>query len=229
MLKSWLVSLQNMSITALIPSSDWLKSTSGYWVTQSIFQRLVLLTRRKKGNIMLPAVCLLSAVWPNTPTTQATLYQRPDCWRRFLVLLVIDVIKPPGTYFNNWLQLSCRSSKFSFSFPATSVLLYALLDPIRELAKCFKYFLDKHCMQVAMSSTFPSANDVIVLCWILYNKSLIVATFFFQRTTAFELFFYSTYLHFRFLVLGKQKLKISVSRPDLFDSWSFTVVLFLHT
>ena len=177
---------------------------------------------------MLPAVCLLSAVWRQTPTTQATLYQRPDCWRRFLVLLVIDVIKPPGTYFNNWLQLSCRSSKFSFSFPATSVLLYALLDPIRELAKCFKYFSDKHCMQVATSSTFPSANDVIHLCWILYNKSLIVATFFFQRTTAFELFFCSTYLHFRFLVLGKQKLKISVSRPDLFDSWSFTVVLFLH-
>ena len=82
-------------------------------------------------------------------------------------------------------------------------------------------------MQVATSSTFPSANDVIDLCWILYNKSLIVATFFFQRTTAFELFFYSTYLHFRFLVLGKQKLKISVSRPDLFDSWSFTCSCFI--
>ena len=227
MLKSWLVSLQNMSITALIPSSDWLKSTSGYWVTQSIFQRLVLLTRRKKGNIMLPAVCLLSAVWPNTPTKQPTLYQRPDCWRQFLVLLFIEVIKPPGIYFNNWLQLSCRSSKFSSSFPATSVLLYAPLDPIRELAKCFNYFSDKHYMQVATSSTFPSANDVIDLCWILYNKSLIVATFFFQRTTAFELFFYSTYLHFRFLVLGKQKLNISVSRPDLFDSWSFTCSCFI--
>ena len=36
---------------------------------------------------------------------------------KFFVLLVIDVIKPPGTYFNNWLQLSCRSSKFSSSFP----------------------------------------------------------------------------------------------------------------
>ena len=144
---------------------------------------------------MLPAVCVLSAVWPNTPTTQATLYQRPDCWRRFLVLLVIDVIKTPGTYFNNWLQLSCRSSKFSSSFLATSVLLYALLDPIRELAKCFKYFSDKHCKQVATCSTFPSANDVIDLCWILYNKSLIVATFFFQRTAAFELFCCSTYLH----------------------------------
>ena len=63
-------------------------------------QWLVFLTRRKKGNIMLP-VCLLSAFWPQTPTVQATLYQRPDCWRRFLVLLVIDIIKPPGTYFSN--------------------------------------------------------------------------------------------------------------------------------
>ena len=43
-----------------------------------VSQRLVLLTRRKKGKIML-TVCLLSAVWPQTPTTQATLYQRPDC------------------------------------------------------------------------------------------------------------------------------------------------------
>ena len=85
---------------------------------------------------MLP-VCFLSAVWPQTPTTQATLYQRPDCWKRFMVLLVKDVIKPPGTYFNNWLQLSCRSSKFSSPFPATSVLLYAPLDPVREPAKCF--------------------------------------------------------------------------------------------
>ena len=61
---------------------------------------------------------------------------------KFLVLLVIDVIKPPGTYFNNWSQLSCRSSKFSSSFPATSVLLYAPQDPIREAGKCFlKIFL----------------------------------------------------------------------------------------
>ena len=134
-------------------------------------------------------MCLLSAVWPRTPTTQATLYRRPDCWRRFLILLVINVIKPPGTYFKNWFHLSCRSSKFSYSFPATSVLLYAPLDPIREPAKCFIFFSDKHCMQVATSSTFPSGNDVIDLCWILYNKPRIVATSFFQRTTTFELFF----------------------------------------
>ena len=41
-----------------------------YWlVLRSLYsQRLVLLTKRKKGNIMLP-VYLISAVWPQTPTT----------------------------------------------------------------------------------------------------------------------------------------------------------------
>ena len=72
---------------------------------------------------------------------------------------------------------------------ATNVLLYALLDPVRDPAKCFTFFSDKHCMQVATSSMFPSANDVIELCWILYNKTSIIATSIFQRTTAFELFF----------------------------------------
>ena len=72
---------------------------------------------------------------------------------------------------------------------ATNVLLYALLDPVQDPAKCFKFFSDKHCMQVVTSSTFPSANDVIELCWILYNKRSIIATSFFQRTTAFDLFF----------------------------------------
>ena len=74
-------------------------------------------------------------------------------------------------------------------------------------------------MQVATSSMFPSANDEIDLCLILYNKTRIVATFFFQRmTAAFELFFYRMYLHFRYLVLEKQKLKLRASLTDLFDS-----------
>ena len=83
--------------------------------------------------------------------------------------------------------------------------------------------------QVATSSTFPSANYVIRLCWILDNKPRIVATFFFQRTATVELFLYNKYLHFRFLVFGKQKLKISVLGPYLFDSLSFTVALIFHT
>ena len=154
-------------------------------------------------------------------------------------MLVIDVLKLPGTYFNNWLQLSCRSSS-----PALLSLLPAFFRMIRELAKCFKFFSDKHCVaclqtspisfvargkgpfsacnkgnrrrlhagkhcvQRATSSTFPSVNYVIDLCRILYNKPRIVATFFFQRTTAFELCSYSTYPPFRCLVLGKRKLKI---------------------
>ena len=52
-----------------------------------------------------------------------------DFWR-FLVEDFLPVIKPPGTYLNNKLLPSCRSSKFSSSFPATSVLLCAPLDPV---------------------------------------------------------------------------------------------------
>ena len=95
---------------------------------------------------------------------------------------------------------------------------YKTMYPIRDPAKCFKFFSDKHCMQVVTSSTFPSANDRIELCCILYNKTSIIATSFSQQTTAFEIFFYRMYLHFRYLVLEKQKLKISVSLPDLIDS-----------
>ena len=36
-----------------------------------------------------------------------------------------------------------------------------------------------------------------------------------------DFFSYIVYLHFRFLVLGKPKLKITVSLPDLFDNQSF--------
>ena len=144
-------------------------------------------------------------------------------WFEDFFLLVIDVIKPQGIYLNNWLQLSCRSSKFSLnSLPATVVLLCALLDSIRESAKCFQFFLNKHCMQVAKSSTIPSANDVIDLCWILHDKPRIFATFFFQPRNAFELFFIVPSLQiscFRKTKARKTvRLKISVSRPDLFDS-----------
>ena len=51
-------------------------------------------------------------------------------WRFLVEDFYLPVIKPPGTYFNNKLLPSCRSSKFSSSFPATSVLLCAPLDPI---------------------------------------------------------------------------------------------------
>ena len=77
-------------------------------------------------------------------------------------------------------------------------------------------------MQVAKSSTIPSANDEIDLCWILYNKPRIVATFFFQPRTAFGLFFIVPSLQISCVRKTNERktvpLKISVSRPDLFDS-----------
>ena len=79
-------------------------------------------------------------------------------------------------------------------------------------------------MQVARSTTIPSANDVIDLRWILCDKPRIAATlnFFFPPRTAFELFFIVPSLQiscFRKTKARKTvRLKISVSRPDLFDS-----------
>ena len=54
-------------------------------------------------------------------------------WRVLVEDFLSPVIKPPGTYFNNKLLPSYRSSKFSHSFPTTSVLLCAPLDPISFL------------------------------------------------------------------------------------------------
>ena len=71
---------------------------------------------------------------------------------------------------------------------ATNVLLYALLDPVRDPAKCFKFFSDKHCMQVATSSTFPSANDVNRFMLDFIQQDTHRCNFLLQRTTAFELF-----------------------------------------
>ena len=117
---------------------------------------------------MLP-MCLLSAVWP-PPTTQATLYQRPDCWRRSdliilsdfwfedFFLLVIDVIKPAGTYFNN--NIDCRISLIVDLWSSAS--------------------------WEVQHDTF--SKNVIDLSMILYNKPRMVATFFLQRTTSFILF-----------------------------------------
>ena len=77
-------------------------------------------------------------------------------------------------------------------------------------------------MQVARSTTIPSANDVIDLRWILCDKPRFVATVFFPARTAFELFFIAPSLQiscFRKTKARKTvRLKISVSRPDLFDS-----------
>ena len=80
---------------------------------------------------MLP-VCLLSAV-SRTRVINGKIIEDEaiynfsvDFWRLLVEDFFLPVIKPPGTYFNNKLLPSCRSS-----FVATSVLLCAPLDPIR--------------------------------------------------------------------------------------------------
>ena len=111
---------QQMSFT------DW------FWKVSSPNGLSVLLARRKKGKIMLPAyvlvICCLTRVINDRIIEDEEIY---NFWRFLVEDFFLPVIKPPGTYFNNKVLPSCRSSKFSSSFPTTSVLLCAPLDPIR--------------------------------------------------------------------------------------------------
>ena len=111
---------QQMSFT------DW------FWKVSSPKGLSVLLTRRKKGKIMLPVclprICLLTRVINGKIIEDEAIY---NFWRFLVEDFFLPVIKPPGTYLNNKLLPSCRSSKFSSSFPATSVLLCVPLDPVR--------------------------------------------------------------------------------------------------
>ena len=106
----------------------------------------VLLTRRGKGKTMLR--CLTLVINCKIIEDEA-IY---NFWRFLVEDFFLPVIKPPGTYFNDKLFPSCGSSKLSSSFPATSVLLCAPLDPNRPIKecvteKCFYSFLDKHCIE----------------------------------------------------------------------------------
>ena len=111
------------------PVSRWL-----YWlVLKSIIsQRLVGFTRQKKETknpaTCVLVICCLTRVINGKMIEDEVIY---NFWRSSLEDFFLPVIKPPGTYFNNKLLPSCRSSKFSSSFPATSVLLCAPLDPVR--------------------------------------------------------------------------------------------------
>ena len=73
-------------------------------------------------------ICCLTRVINGKIIEDAAIY---NFWRFLDKDFFLPVIKPSGTDFNNKLLPSCSSSKFSSSFPATSVLLCALLDPIR--------------------------------------------------------------------------------------------------
>ena len=158
-----------------------------------VSQQLVLLTRRKKGKIMLP-VCLLSAVWPQTPTTQALSTTRllKTKWSIILSDFCFFFIKLPGTYFYN--NIDCRisiigdlwSSALLSLLPAFFCMLRWIQFESRQ-SVC-NYFLRQtlHASWEVQHDTF--SKKVIDLCWILYNKPRMVATFFLQRTTAFILF-----------------------------------------
>ena len=88
------------------------------------------LEERKEKLCCLCACCLVTRVITGKIVEDEAIYDP----QRFLVEdFLLLVIKPPGTYFNNELLLLADSS-----FPATSVLLRAPLDPIRS---------DKHCIE----------------------------------------------------------------------------------
>ena len=105
-----------------------------YWlVLKSIIsQQLVGFTRRKKETKTRAAWALVICCFTRIINGKIIEDEAINNFWRFSVEdFFLPVIKPPGTYFNNKLLPSCRSSKFSSSFPATSVLLCAPLDPIR--------------------------------------------------------------------------------------------------
>ena len=126
-----------------------------YWlVLKSIIsQRLVGFTRQKKERknhaACVLVICCLTRVINGKIIEDEAIY---NFWRFLVEDFFLPVIKPPGTYFNDKLFPSCGSSKLSSSFPATSVLLCAPLDPNRPIKecvteKCFYSFLDKHCIE----------------------------------------------------------------------------------
>ena len=113
---------QQMSFT------DW------FWNQRIISQRLVGFTRQEKERknhaaCVLVIGCLNRVI--NGKIIEDKAIYSYNFWRFLVEDFFLPVIKPPGTYFNNKLLPSCRSSKFSSSFPATSVLLCAPLDPVR--------------------------------------------------------------------------------------------------
>ena len=73
-------------------------------------------------------ICCLTRVINGKIIEDEVIY---NFWRFLVEDFFLPVINPPGTYFNDKLLPSCRSSKFSSSFPATSILLCAPLDPNR--------------------------------------------------------------------------------------------------
>ena len=80
------------------------------------------------------------------------------------------LLRTPPKYY--WLQPSCWSSKFSSSFPATSVLFYAGSNS-RD-SKVFLIFPTNVACKLWSPARFLHGNDVIDLCWMLCNNPGIV-------------------------------------------------------
>ena len=101
-----------------------------------ISQRLVGFTRQEKerknhAGCVLVIWCLTRVINGKIIEDEAIYTFSVDFWQFLVEDFFLPVIKPPGAYFNNKLLPSCRSSKFSSSFPATRILLCAPLDPVR--------------------------------------------------------------------------------------------------
>ena len=105
-----------------------------YWlVLKSIIsQRLVgfILQKKERKNYAacVLVICCLTRVINRKIMEDEAIF---NFWRFLVDDFFLLVIKPPGIYFHIKLLPCCRSSKFSSSFPATSVLLCAPLDLIR--------------------------------------------------------------------------------------------------
>ena len=93
-----------------------------------ISQRLVSFTRQKKERKNHAACVLVICIINGKIIEDEAIY---NFWPFLVEDFFLPVIKPPGTNFNNKLLPSCRSSKFSSSCPAISVLLCVPLNPIR--------------------------------------------------------------------------------------------------
>ena len=80
-------------------------SFTDWFLRSLISQWLVLLTSRKKGNIMLPGPCACYLLFdlkrrPRRLCFISDQIVEYDFWFEDFFLLVVDVINPPGTYFS---------------------------------------------------------------------------------------------------------------------------------
>ena len=93
-------------------------------VKSVISQQLVGFTRQKKERkndaACVLVICCLTRLINSKIIEDEAIY---NFWRFLVEDFFSPLMKQPGTYFNNKLLPSCRSSKFSASFPSTSVLL----------------------------------------------------------------------------------------------------------